>query len=121
MDSMFPNAYVFNGNTRMERIWSDRIFTKWQYVTHDSMERIFSGDILAWDACNVKNMNPLVLSSLVMGGGRLRPGFAVIGAAIPVSDFAGMVTAILSDVNPEEISALSWGGQDVWSYILWRR
>ena len=51
----------------------------------------------------------------------MRPGFAVIGAAIPVSDFAGMVTAILSDVNPEEISALSWGGQDVWSYILWRR
>ena len=40
----------------------------------------------------------------------MRPGFAVIGAAIPVSDFAGMVTAILSDVNPEEISALSWGG-----------
>ena len=59
--------------------------------------------------------------ALVMGGERLRPGFAVIGAAIPVSDFAGMVTAILSDVNPEETSALSWGGQDVWSYILWRR
>ena len=75
MDSMFPSAYVFNGNTRMERIWSDRIFTKWQYVTHDSMERIFSGDISAWDACNVKNMNPLVLSSLVMGGGKLEARF----------------------------------------------
>ena len=45
----------------------------------------------------------------------------VIGAAIPVPDFAGMVTAILSDVNLEETSALSWGGQHVWSYILWRR
>ena len=51
----------------------------------------------------------------------MRPGFAVIGAAIPVSDFAGMVTAILSDVNPEETSALSSEGQDGWSYILWRR
>jgi len=30
----------------------------------------------------------------------VRPDFVVIGAAIPVSDFAGMVTAILSDVNP---------------------
>ena len=49
------------------------------------------------------------------------PGFVVIGAAIPVSDVAGMVTAILSDVNPEETSALSSGGQDGWSYILWRR
>ena len=54
MDSMFPNVYIFNGNIRMERIWSDSIFTKWQYVTHDSMESIFSGDISAWDACNVK-------------------------------------------------------------------
>ena len=64
MDSMFPNAYVFNGNTRMERIWSDRIFTKWQYVTHDSMERIFSGDISAWDACNVKVATPVVTISI---------------------------------------------------------
>ena len=51
---------------------------------------------------------------------RLRPGFAVIGVAIPVSDFAKIVMAILSDVNPEETSALSLGGQDVWCYILWR-
>ena len=42
-----------------------------------------------------------------MGGKRLRPGFAVIGAAIPVSDFAGMVMAILTDVNPEVTSAFS--------------
>ena len=34
----------------------------------------------------------------------------VIGAAIPASDFAGIVTAILSDVNPEETAAFSWVG-----------
>ena len=62
-----------------------------------------TGSLLNWRAYLVKmyrhGINPLVSSSLVMGGKRLRPGFAVIGAAIPVPDFAGMVTAILSDVN----------------------
>ena len=41
----------------------------------------------------------------------MRPGFAVIGAAIPVSDFAGMVMAILSDANPEETCAFSMGNK----------
>ena len=62
MDSMFPSAYVFNGNTRMERIWSDRIFTK--------LESIFSGDISAWDACNVKNIKSTCIVFFGDGGGK---------------------------------------------------
>ena len=54
-------------------------------------------------------------------GGKIEIRVAVIGAALPVSDFAGMRTKILSDVNPEETSAFSWGAQHLWSYILWRR
>merc|ERR1712176_971986 len=76
MDSMFPNAYVFNGNIRMACIWSDRIFTKWQYVTtHDSMESIFSGDISAWDVCNVKNMKSTCIVFFGDGGGKIEARF----------------------------------------------
>ena len=66
----FPNAYAFYGNIRMECILSDMIFTKWQYVTHDSMESIFSGDISAWDACNVKNIKSTCIVFFGDGGGK---------------------------------------------------